>query len=79
MVDKAVQVAIGSKRPYQTAPPCVAIPKVQKEERVTQCGISQTGSYGRNKQQKKCRYDDLVALMLDKEMFIHWLMEEGLL
>ena len=56
MVDKAVQVAKGSKRPRQTTP-----------------------SYGRNNQHEKWRYDDLVGLMVDKEMLIHWLIEEGLM
>lgn len=28
---------------------------------------------------KKWRYDDLVARMQDKELFVYWLMEEGLL
>ena len=79
MVDKAVQVAIGSKRPHQTATPCASSPKVKKEDRATQCGISQSGSYGRNNKHKKWRYDDLVGVMADKEMFIHWLMDEGLI
>lgn len=76
MVDKAVQVAIGSKRPRQTSPPFATIPK---EVRATQCGILQTGSYGRNNKRKKWRYDDLEGLMADKEMFIHWLMDERLI
>ena len=75
MVDKAVQVAIGSKRPHQTATPCASSPKVKKEDRATQCGISQSGSYGHNNKHRKWRYDDLVGVMADKEMFIHWLME----
>ena len=81
MVDKAVQVAIGSKRARQISLVCETVPEVPKgkEERATQCGISQTRSYGRNNQQKKWRYDDLVGLMGDKEMLIHWLMEEGLM
>ena len=81
MVDKAVQVAIGSKRPRQTTPFCETIPENPKgkEEQATQRGISQTGSYGRNNQHKKWRYDDLVGLMVDKEMLIHWLIEEGLM
>lgn len=37
------------------------------------------GSYGREKEYRKWRYDDLVARFNDKEMFIEWLMEEGLL
>ena len=28
---------------------------------------------------QKWRYDDLVGLMVDKEMLIHWLIEEGLM
>ena len=79
MVDKAVQVAIGSKRPRQTSPAFATIPKIQKEERATQCAISQTGSHGRNYKQKKWRYDDIVGLMEDKEMFIQWLMDERLI
>ena len=81
MVDKAVQVAMGSKRPCQATPICDTILEIPKgkEERVMQCGISQTGSYGRNNQHKKWRYDDLVGLMGDKEIMIHWLIEEGLM
>ena len=81
MVDKAVQVAIGSKRPRQAPAICETIPEVPKGkvEQGTQCGISETGSYGRNSQHKKWRYDDLVRFMVDKEMLIHWLMEEGLM
>ena len=50
MVDKAVQVAIGSKRRRQATQFCETIQVVPKgkEERATQYGISQTGSYGRN-------------------------------
>ena len=81
MVDKVVQVAIGSKRPPQVTPICETIPENPKgkDERATQCGISQTGSYGRNNQHKKWRYDDLLGLMGDKEILIHWLIEEGLM
>ena len=81
MVDKAVQVAIGSKRPHQATPICETITEILigKEEGATQYGISQTGSYGRNNQHKKWWYDDLVGLMADKEMLIHWLIEEGLM
>ena len=75
MVDKAVQVAIGSKRPRQAPAICETIPEVPKGkvEQGTQCGISETGSYGRNSQHKKWRYDDLLGLMGDKETLIHWL------
>ena len=81
MVDKAAQVAKGSKQPRQAAPICETIPEIPKgnEEWATQCGISQTGSYGRNNQHKKQRYDDLVGLMVDEQMLIHWLIEEGLI
>ena len=46
MVDKAVQVAIGSKRPRQAHPICETIPEVPKgkEERATQCGILRIGA-----------------------------------
>ena len=81
VVDKVVQVAIGSKRPPQVTPICETIPENPKgkDERATQSGISQTGSYGRNNQHKKWRYDDLLGLMGDKEILIHWLIEEGLM
>lgn len=80
MVDKTVQVAIGSKRPRQTSPAnATTVPKIQKEERAIQCGMSQTGSYGRKYQHKKWRYDDIVRLMEEKEMFIQWLMDERLI
>ena len=81
MVDKAVQVAIGSKRPRQAPAMFETIPEVPKGkvEQGTQCGISETGSYGRNNQHKKWRYDDLLGLMEDKEILIHWLIEEGLM
>ena len=81
MVDKAVQVAMGWKRPRQATPTCETIPEIPKgkEERATQCGILQTGSYGRNNQDKKWQYNELVGLMVDKDMLIHWLIEEGLM
>ena len=62
-------------------PICETIPEITKgkEERATQCGIAQTGSYGRNNQHKKWQYDDLVGFMGDKEILIHWLIEEGLM
>ena len=49
-----------------------------KEERTTQCGMPFTGSYGPTREHKKWRYDDLVMRMQDKEILIHWLMNEGL-
>ena len=50
-----------------------------KEERATQCGMSFKGRYGRNRKHNKWRYDNLVARMQDKEMLVHWLMNEGLM
>ena len=41
--------------------------------------MSFTGSYGRNREHKKWQYDGLVGRMQDKEMLIHWLMDEGLM
>ena len=38
-----------------------------------------TGSYGRNREHNKWRYDDLVTRMQDKEILIHLLMNEGLM
>ncbi|PFX28023.1 hypothetical protein AWC38_SpisGene7279 [Stylophora pistillata] len=37
------------------------------------------GSYGRNCEHKKWRYDNLVVQMQDKEMLVYWLMDEGLM
>jgi len=53
--------------------------QIQTEDRGTQCGTALSGSYGRNREHQKWRYDDLVARMQDKELFVYWLMEEGLL
>ena len=71
MDDKGIQVAIESKRGKTSAGGQTTTLETSKEERVTQCGMSVTGSYGRNR--------DLVARMQDKEMLVHWLMDEGVM
>ena len=78
MDDKGIQVAIGLKR-LLTSTGIQTTPEIPKEERATQCGMSLTGSYGRNREHKKWRYDDLIAQIQDKEMLIQWLMAEGLI
>lgn len=83
MEDKGIQVAIGSKRGLKSAKTsaCSETTTLEtgKEERATQCGMSLKGSYGRNCEHKKWRYDNLVAQMQDKEMLVYWLMDEGLM
>lgn len=79
MNDKGVQVAIGSKRGETSAGgETETTSQIQIEDRGTQCGTALSGSYGRNREHQKWRYDDLVARMQDKELFVYWLMEEGL-
>ena len=79
MEDKGVQVAIRSKRKKKTSPGSQTTLQTPKEERATQCGMFFTGSYGRNREHNKWRHDDLVTRMQDKEMLVHWLMNEGLM
>ena len=79
MDDKGIQVAIGSKRRKINAGSQTTTLETPKEERATQCGMSLTGSYGRNCGHRKWRYDNLVARMQDKEMLVHWLLDEGLM
>ena len=77
MNDKAIQVAM--KRFLKCNKGSQTEDEVShKGERGTQCGIT-AGSYGRNNEHKKWRYDNLVARLGDKEMMIEWLMVEGLL
>ena len=79
MEDKGIQVAIGSRRKKNSAGSQTTTLQTSKEERATQCGMSLTGSYGRNREHNKWRYDDLVARMQDKEMLVHWLMDKELM
>ena len=73
------KVAIGSKRSKTSAGSQTTALQPPNEERATQCGMSFTESYGRKREHKKWRYDDLVARLQDKERLIHWLMDEGLM
>ena len=76
MEDKGVQVAKGSKR--KKTSPCGQTTTLEtpKEECATQCGMPFTGSYGRNREHNKWRYDDLVTRMQDKEILIHCMVNE---
>lgn len=76
--DKAVQVVIGLKKPLRLSTEVQTNSKPAKTEQGTQCGTSR-GSYNRNKDHDKWRYDDLMAKMVDKEILIEWLMAEGML
>lgn len=78
MNDKGVQVAIGSKRPRQTSTVTQTPVEVLKKDQGTQCGMAK-GSYGREGEHRKWRYDDLIVRLHDKDTLIEWLMEEGLL
>lgn len=79
MEDEGIQVATGLKRRKQTNTGSQSTPEVPKLECGTQCGVSLTGSYRRNNKHQKWQYDDLIKLMLDKELLIHWLMAEWLI
>ena len=80
MDDKGIQVAIGLKRCRGvTSTGSQTRSQTPEADRATQCGTVFTGSYGRNRQHVKWRYDNLVALMQDKEILIHWLINEGLI
>lgn len=69
MNDKGVQVAIGSKRRETSAGgETETTSQIKTEDRGTQCGTVVLWCY-----------DDLVARMQDKELFVYWLVEEGLL
>lgn len=59
MDDKGIQVSIGSKRKKTVSAGSQTTLQTPKEERATQCGMSFTGSYGRNREHNKWRYDDL--------------------
>lgn len=60
MNDKGVQVAIGKKRQRETTTVTEIPTPVQTKDQGTQCGMSK-GSYGREKERGKWRYDDLAA------------------
>ena len=79
MDDKGIQVSIGSKRKKTMSAGRQTTLQTPKEERATQCGIPFKGRYGSNRKRNKWRYDNLVARMQDKEMLVHWLMNEGLM
>lgn len=51
---------------------------MEKKSCSTQCGSSE-GSYGRNKEHRQWRYDELLHYLNDKELLIKWLMDEGLI
>ena len=79
MNDKAVQVAIGLKRKYPVISTATqTVTNGTAKDQATQCGISK-GSYGRANNQKKWRYDDLSAILIEKQTLVQWLMREGFL
>ena len=77
MTDKGIQVAVGLKRP-RLCSQATQTPSTEAKESGTQCGYGR-GSYGRKKDSMQWTYDDLMHLMMDKEVLIQWLMAEGLL
>ena len=60
MNEKDVQVAIGSKRPRQSRTVTQTPVEVLKKDQGTQCGMAK-GSYGREGEHRKWRYDDLIV------------------
>ena len=77
MADKGIQVAIGLKRPRLSSQATQTL-STKTNENGTQCGHGR-GSYARKREHKQWRYDDLVRRMIDKEVLMEWLIEEGLL
>ena len=53
MDGKGIQVAIGSKHKKNSTGSQITTLQTPKEERATQCGMSFTGSYGRNHKHNK--------------------------
>ena len=78
MGEKGTQVAIGLKRNHLTSASTQTPAEAPKKDQETQCGLAK-GSYGREREHSKWRYDDLIARLHDKEVLIQWLMVEGLL
>lgn len=76
MNDKGVQV--GFKRTLKSHKEVQTTPQPAKKERGIQCGPS-AGSYGRDDDQKKWSYDNLLVRLADKERLIEWLMDEGII
>ena len=77
MADKGIQVAIGLKRPRLSSQATQTF-STKTKENGTQCGRGR-GSYARKREHRQWRYDDLVRRMIDKEVLMEWLIEEGLL
>ena len=77
MADKGIQVAIGLKRPRLSSQATQTL-STKRKENGTQCGHGR-GSYARKREHRQWRYDDLVRRMIDKEVLMEWLIEEGLL
>ena len=65
-----MEVVVGFKKPLRLSAE-VQTNSEPKIEQGTQCGTSR-GSYNRNKDHDKWRYDDLMAKMVDKEILIEW-------
>ena len=66
MADKGIQVVVGLKRPRLTSQ-ATQTPSTETKESGTQCG-HERGSYGRNREHRLWRYDDLVRRMMDKDV-----------
>lgn len=79
MCDKAIQVSIGCKRIRKVSISCQVGTEVEKKECGIQCGSEARGSYNRDKEHKKWRFEDLLKLLHDKKTLIDWLMDEELI
>ena len=77
MTDKGIQEAVGPKRP-RLCSQATQTPSTEAKESESQCGYGRS-SYGRKKDSRQWTYDDLMHLMMHKEVLIERLMAEGLL
>lgn len=78
MNEKGTQVATGLKKPRQTSTETQTSVETSKKDQEIQCEMAK-GSYLREKEHRKWRYNDLIYRLHDKDILIQWLMEEGLL
>ena len=79
MKEKGMQLSIGSKKTTSNQQWHTNPPEALKKDQETQCGMAK-GSYARDeRKQRKCRYDDLIVVLNDKDRLIKWVMGEGLL
>lgn len=73
MNEKGIQVATGLKKPRKTSTETQTSVETSKKDQEIQCGMAK-GSYLREKEHRKWRYNDLIYRLHDKDILIQWLM-----